>query len=380
MSCDEISADWAAQRIKGLDLWSAMSNALRNSLPRARRPKKGGQSIKTLIESLPVSAQGPRHDVGRGGAQDAASAAARSRWAASSRACAGTTDARRLDHRRHRRPTASGETFTARARHLLGADPRAGGEHPRRRRPARLRAARAALPRLPHRRADRRQARPLPRQLDLHPRAQREGRPHPELPLLVAGDGAGRRSSPASGLEYFCFEGDGLWNAPDAELIALAKKELAQIGLVEPRATSSTAASCASRRPIRSTTTSYSDNVETIRARARRALPDAAPGRPQRHAQVQQPGPRHDDGDADRREHPGRRDASTTSGTSTRTPSTTRPARPVRSRRSTACAWCRAGIAAARADDGPHRRESARPTRMRARLASAIACRPVCAR
>ena len=34
------------------------------------------------------------------------------------------------------------------------------------------------------------------------------------------------------GLEYFCFEGDGLWNAPDAELIALAKKEIAQIGLI----------------------------------------------------------------------------------------------------------------------------------------------------
>ncbi len=34
------------------------------------------------------------------------------------------------------------------------------------------------------------------------------------------------------GLEYFCFEGDGLWNAPDSELIALAKKEAAQIGLV----------------------------------------------------------------------------------------------------------------------------------------------------
>ncbi len=33
------------------------------------------------------------------------------------------------------------------------------------------------------------------------------------------------------GLEYFCFEGDGLWNASDAELIALAKKELAIIGL-----------------------------------------------------------------------------------------------------------------------------------------------------
>jgi len=33
------------------------------------------------------------------------------------------------------------------------------------------------------------------------------------------------------GLEYFCFEGDGLWDASDADLIALAKRELAKIGL-----------------------------------------------------------------------------------------------------------------------------------------------------
>jgi len=33
------------------------------------------------------------------------------------------------------------------------------------------------------------------------------------------------------GLEYFCFEGDGLWTATDAELVALAKKELAQLGI-----------------------------------------------------------------------------------------------------------------------------------------------------
>ena len=33
------------------------------------------------------------------------------------------------------------------------------------------------------------------------------------------------------GLEYFCFEGDGLWNTPDEELIQLATRELAQIGL-----------------------------------------------------------------------------------------------------------------------------------------------------
>jgi protoporphyrinogen oxidase len=33
------------------------------------------------------------------------------------------------------------------------------------------------------------------------------------------------------GLEYFCFEGDGLWTSTDEELIALAKQELAVIGL-----------------------------------------------------------------------------------------------------------------------------------------------------
>lgn len=35
------------------------------------------------------------------------------------------------------------------------------------------------------------------------------------------------------GLEYFCFEGDGLWNSTDETLIALAKKEIAKIGIAE---------------------------------------------------------------------------------------------------------------------------------------------------
>jgi len=33
------------------------------------------------------------------------------------------------------------------------------------------------------------------------------------------------------GLEYFCFEGDGLWTMPDADMIELATKELAQLGI-----------------------------------------------------------------------------------------------------------------------------------------------------
>jgi protoporphyrinogen oxidase len=37
------------------------------------------------------------------------------------------------------------------------------------------------------------------------------------------------------GLEYFCFEGDGLWAAEDADLIALATKEMAILGLCDPQ-------------------------------------------------------------------------------------------------------------------------------------------------
>jgi protoporphyrinogen oxidase len=36
------------------------------------------------------------------------------------------------------------------------------------------------------------------------------------------------------GLEYFCFEGDGLWSSSDADLVALASRELATLGLVAP--------------------------------------------------------------------------------------------------------------------------------------------------
>jgi protoporphyrinogen oxidase len=33
------------------------------------------------------------------------------------------------------------------------------------------------------------------------------------------------------GMEYFCFEGDGLWTTPDAELVALASREIDALGL-----------------------------------------------------------------------------------------------------------------------------------------------------
>jgi protoporphyrinogen oxidase len=36
------------------------------------------------------------------------------------------------------------------------------------------------------------------------------------------------------GLEYFCFEGDGLWTTADVDLVALATRELESLGLVAP--------------------------------------------------------------------------------------------------------------------------------------------------
>src|SRR5437899_5757559 len=55
LSCREISADWAAQRIKGLSLGSAIKNAL---FPQ-RRPKDSSRVIKTLINSFKYPRRGP---------------------------------------------------------------------------------------------------------------------------------------------------------------------------------------------------------------------------------------------------------------------------------------------------------------------------------
>ncbi len=60
MSCDEISADWAAQRIKGLDLRVAVTNALKRSLGLGRKkPAPGEDVVKTLIETFQYPRRGP---------------------------------------------------------------------------------------------------------------------------------------------------------------------------------------------------------------------------------------------------------------------------------------------------------------------------------
>src|SRR3974390_1012924 len=60
MSCDEISADWAAQRIKGLDLRVAVINALKRSF--RRNPEVDATDddvVKSLIETFQYPRKGP---------------------------------------------------------------------------------------------------------------------------------------------------------------------------------------------------------------------------------------------------------------------------------------------------------------------------------
>src|SRR5271169_2764229 len=55
MKCTEISADWAAQRIKGLSLGSAIKHAI---LPKGK-PKDRSQVVKTLIDTFRYPRLGP---------------------------------------------------------------------------------------------------------------------------------------------------------------------------------------------------------------------------------------------------------------------------------------------------------------------------------
>src|ERR1022692_3537726 len=60
MSCQEISADWAAQRIKGLSLGVAVINALKRALlPKRQTKLADGEVIKTLIENFQYPRKGP---------------------------------------------------------------------------------------------------------------------------------------------------------------------------------------------------------------------------------------------------------------------------------------------------------------------------------
>src|SRR5690606_27329594 len=58
MPCNEMSADWAAQRIKGLSLWGAVHDRLKHSHGVNNRPNDV-QAVKTLLETFRHPRLGP---------------------------------------------------------------------------------------------------------------------------------------------------------------------------------------------------------------------------------------------------------------------------------------------------------------------------------
>jgi protoporphyrinogen oxidase len=232
MSCDAISADWAAQRIKGLDLWSAMANALRNSIaPNGFKDgtrANDGEVIKTLIESFRYPRKGP------GMMWDAA--------AAKTRAQGGVIHmGTRLEGLSHDKKaglwtinakTQGGAVRAFTARHVISSAPI-----------LELMGAIGPTPPVSKPCADALRYRDfltvalIVDKQDLFP----DNWIYIHEPSVKVGRIQNFRSwSPEMvpddklaclGLEYFCFEGDGLWAATDGELIGLAKKELEQIGL-----------------------------------------------------------------------------------------------------------------------------------------------------
>ena len=228
MSCREISADWAAQRIKGLSLLTAIVNAFGRKQNRAR----GDKVIKTLIDSFRYPRKGPgmmwdaaaRKVRERGGEIRMGHAVRRleldpdsKRWTVISERADGTRSRLVADH----------VISSAPIRELFaGIDPEPGADAARAAGALRYRDFITVAVILKDRQ-------PFDDNwIYIHDSSVKVGRvqnfkswspemiPDPELNCY--------------GLEYFCFEGDGLWETPDAELIELAQSELVQLNLAEP--------------------------------------------------------------------------------------------------------------------------------------------------
>jgi len=223
MSCKEISADWAAQRIKGLSLASAIWNAV---LPQ-RQPRDRAKQIKTLIGSFRYPRKGP------GMMWEAAARRTVEQGGEIRMGCRVTGLARTPTGWEVRHVDADGRRQTVEADHVISSAPLRelvlGLE------PAASPEARAAATGLAYRDF-------LTVALVVKPTLSFDDNwIYIHEPGVKVGRIQNFRSwspelvpDPALacyGLEYFCFEGDGLWNSTDQELIALASRELVQLGL-----------------------------------------------------------------------------------------------------------------------------------------------------
>ena len=227
MPCKTMSADWAAQRIKGLSLWSAVTDGVKRSLGLNKRPNDG-QAVKTLLETFRYPRLGP--GMMWEAARDKVEAAG------------GTVH---MGHALKQlasdgaggwRLTATGpdDDLVVTAKHAISSAPMrelAARLHP-------LPVSALEAGKLRYR--DFLTVALMIRSGDLFPdnwiyihdskvkvgRVQNYRSWSPEM--------VPHEDVACVGLEYFCFEGDGLWSSSDEDLVELAKKEMAILGLADP--------------------------------------------------------------------------------------------------------------------------------------------------
>jgi protoporphyrinogen oxidase len=258
MSCSEISADWAAQRIKGLSLGSAIKHALFAT----RKPQDRKQVVKTLIETFRYPRLGPgmmwEACTGKirklGGEVLLGRRVVGCRFDSTSNLWVVTSR------------NADGALEEYRAEHLISSMP--------------IRELVAQIePQLPE--AALQTARSLRYRdfltvgLIVHDRGRfSDNWIYIHDPSVQVGRVQNYKSwSPemvpnagycSYGLEYFCFEGDGLWTTSDRELIELAKMEIQKVNLA---ATVDVVDGCVIRQPKAYPVydDAYQQHVNTIR-------------------------------------------------------------------------------------------------------------------
>jgi protoporphyrinogen oxidase len=253
----ELSADWGAQRIKGMSLWNAVWEPIRASLAGKRKDKS--KQVTSLIEEFEYPKYGPgmmwehcaAQIVDMGGRLRMETSAT-TVHVEDGRAVAVTVSSGGVEERIDASHVISSMPFTALAR---AVDPPVPDE---------VMAAADGL----HYRDFLTVALVVPKErgfpdnwIYIHSPEVEVGRIQnfgSWSPYLV------KDGRTCLGMEYFVFEGDELWTCSDDELIALGTKELAVIGLVDP---SDVEAGYVVRMPKAYPVYDdvYRDNVEVIR-------------------------------------------------------------------------------------------------------------------
>lgn len=227
MPCDEMSADWAAQRIKGLSLWSAVTDGLKRSLGLNKKPNDGMET-KTLLETFRYPRLGPgmMWDAAKAHVEDKGNEVlmghslkqlaqdADANW----RVSASTDDGEKVITAKHVISSAPMRELAARIHPLPQTMPQAQELKYRDFLTVALMVKSADL---------------FPDNwIYIHDDRVQVGRVQnfrSWSPEMVPDE-----SIACVGLEYFCFENDGLWSSTDEDLVELAKQEMAVLGLCKP--------------------------------------------------------------------------------------------------------------------------------------------------